>query len=240
MATAEINVRPSEAELVEHWRAKRLELRRLPAGRRGEARGPHGRRPSPCRRAARQGLLGRARAADPAVTPPTRAESPDALRQQPSRLHPLAAHGRRPRRAAAAAHVRPHAARCDPRGDLADRPPLGRSWRGVGARHPGRGLGRRLRRRRRAPLPRHHLVERGAEPEVAGHLRGLEGRARRLGRHRPRRARRRASSSAARARAPRCSPTLRRPASCSRRRSGGSGTGGTRSSTASRRTSPGR
>jgi hypothetical protein len=30
MATAEINVRPSEQELVEHWRAERLELAGYP------------------------------------------------------------------------------------------------------------------------------------------------------------------------------------------------------------------
>ena len=63
-----------------------------------------------------------------------------------ARLHPQPAHRRRPPRAADAAHVRAHAARRDPRLRLADRQALGRAGRRLGARHPRRGLGRRLRR----------------------------------------------------------------------------------------------
>ncbi len=68
--------------------------------------------------------------------------------------------------------------------DLADRPALDRPGRRLGSRHARRGLGRRLRRRRRPRLSRRHVVERGAVAEVAGHLRGLARRARHLGRRR--------------------------------------------------------
>ncbi len=108
-----------------------------------------------------------------------------------ARLHSEPAHRHRQHRAADAPHVRADAAGRDPRVHLADRQALGRAGRRMGARHPRRRLGRRLRRDRSTALPRRHVVERGADAEVAGHLRGLEGRPRRLGRHRARRDRRR-------------------------------------------------
>ena len=78
--------------------------------------------------------------------------------------------------------VRADAARRDPALRLADERPLARHRRRPRSRAARRGLGRRLRRRRGAALPRHHLVERGADAEVEGRLRGLARRARRLGR----------------------------------------------------------
>ena len=72
----------------------------------------------------------------------------------------------------------------------ADRVSLGELGRRLGSRLPRRGVGRRRRDRRRAPLPRHHELERGARPLV-GAVRRLAGRARRLGRDPLRRARRR-------------------------------------------------
>ena len=75
--------------------------------------------------------------------------------------------------------------------------PLEAGGRRLRPRHPRHRLGRRVRRRRRAPLPRPHLLERGADAEVAGHLRGLARRPRRLGRDPARDDRRRRSSCAA-------------------------------------------
>ena len=152
-----------------------------------------------------------------------------------ARVDPLAAQRHRQRRAAAHPPVRADAARRDPRLRLADDASLEARGRRPRSRHPRRGVGRRLRRRRRARLPRHHLVERGADAEVEGRLRGLAGRARRLGRDPARHARRLWSSCAARASASRRSWTRPRRACCSRRGSAGSATGGTRSSSASRR-----
>ena len=112
-------------------------------------------------------------------------------------------------------------------------------WKRAGRRHrprhPRHRLGRRLRRRRGARLPRHHLLERGADAEVAGHLRGLEGRARHLGRDPARHDRRRDRRPPRRRQRRPPSWTRSRRASCSPRASAGSATGGTRSSTASRR-----
>jgi len=67
MTTAEVNARPTEQELVEQWRAERLELAGYPPAdaatiaARPDVDLHHG------GRAARQGLPGRSRAPDPAV-----------------------------------------------------------------------------------------------------------------------------------------------------------------------------
>ena len=72
-----------------------------------------------------------------------------------------------------------------------------------------------------------------------GAVRDLEGRPRRLGRHRARLSSSARSSRSARASTSRSSRTAWRPASSSRRASAASATGGTRSSSAGRRTCPG-
>ena len=92
-------------------------------------------------------------------------------------------------------------------------PPLGRARRRLGPDLPLRGLGRRRRDRRRAPLPRRHELGRGAG-RVVGPVRDLEGRARRVGRHRrrlPRRRHRRQAGRRGRL-APRRLPRARAPA----------------------------
>ena len=129
------------------------------------------------------------------------------------------------------------------RGDVADRTaldrPLGLLARpGRRPRLPRRHVGRPRRDRRRAALPRDHELEHGRR-RVVGALRGLGGRPGRLGRHRPRRARRAPGSSTAPARASTRSWTWSLPASCSRRRSGAGATTSTRSSSGSRATCPG-
>ena len=113
-----------------------------------------------------------------------------------------------------------------------------RLGRGLGPRPPRRRLGRRVRDRRRAGLPRHHELERGARPLV-GAVRGLAGRPRRLGRDPLRLPRRRVRHPPRRARASACSPTRSRPACWSPRGSAAGATGSTRSSTGSRPTCPG-
>ena len=99
-----------------------------------------------------------------------------------ARLHPFAFERSHSSRPAHDPPVRADAPRRDPRVRLAHDDPLeaGR-WRHR-PRHPRHRLGRRLRRDRRPPLPRPHVVERGADAEVEGHLRGLARRSRRLGR----------------------------------------------------------
>ena len=117
----------------------------------------------------------------------------------------------------------------------ADRLSLGEVGRRLGSRVPRRGVGRRRRDRGRAPLPRHHELERGARPLV-GPVRRLAGRARRLGRDPLRRARRRVGRAPLRARAFGSSWTPSRRGCCWRRGSAASATGSTRSSSASRPT----
>ena len=73
---------------------------------------------------------------------------------------------------------------------LDHRPPLRQPRRRLGSHLPLRRLGRRRRHRRRAALPPRDELERGARP-VVGAVRDLEGRPRRLGRHRRRLPRRR-------------------------------------------------
>ena len=110
--------------------------------------------------------------------------------------------------------------------------------RRLGSDLPRRRVGRRVRDRRRTPVPRRHELERAAR-RVVGALRDLEGRARRLGRDRARLHRRRDRGEALR-RVRREARRLRRARRCSSRRaSAASGTGGTRSSSASRPTSRG-
>ena len=107
------------------------------------------------------------------------------------RLHPFAAHRHDRHRSARAAHVRADAPRGDRRVRRIDRRALGQARRRLGSRVPRRGVGCRGRDRRRPALPRPNELERGAGPEVEGHLRGLEGRPRRVGRNLPRLRRRR-------------------------------------------------
>ena len=68
---------------------------------------------------------------------------------------------------------------------LDHRPPLGQPRRRLGSHLPLRRLGRRCRHRRRPALPPGDELGRGARP-VVGAVRDLEGRPRRLGRHRGR------------------------------------------------------
>ena len=84
-------------------------------------------------------------------------------------------------RPAAHPHVRADAAARDRGVHRADRRALDAARRRLGSRPARRRLGRRVRDRRRPRLPRHHELERGARP-VVGAVRGLAGRARRLGR----------------------------------------------------------
>ena len=174
-----------ETTQVERWRTDELEK----AGYDAEVRARRWRRGTTSTCIARsscvaQGLLARARAADPALAPPVRcrrgrAAAPRAasVRRRHARLeHPLAAQRRRPPRAAVDPHVRRDAAARHPALHLADGRPLGAPGRRLGSRLPRRGLGRRLRRRRRAPLPRHHLVGRGADARSGGR-RSRSGRA---------------------------------------------------------------
>ena len=134
--------------------------------------------------------------------------------------------------------LRPDAARRDRRGRRDHRDSLDAARRRLGSHLPRRGLGRRLRDRRRAALPRHHELERAAR-RVVGTVRDLEGRARRLGRNRARRHRGRDRREALGRDPSRSSPTASRRRSSSRRESAASATGGTRSSSASRPTCPG-
>ena len=88
--------------------------------------------------------------------------------------------------------------------------------RRLGPHLPLRRLGRRRGHRRRTSLPPRHELERGARP-VVGAVRDLEGRARRLGRDRPRLHRRRDRRQAGGRRRLPSSPTASRPACSSRR-----------------------
>ena len=155
------------------------------------------------------------------------------------RLDPIAAHRHDRRRSVRDPHVRADTAARDRGVRRADwravRPARGR----LGLRTARRGLGRRRRNRRGAALPRLHQLERGARPEVEGHLRGLERRPRRVGRDLPRLRRGRDRHEA---RGPeRHAADGRRGAGApaGAGRSGGSATGSTRSSTASRPTGRG-
>ena len=106
-------------------------------------------------------------------------------RLEPPRLDPVAVERRRRHRPADDPHVRPDAARGDRRLHLDHRSPLRQPRRRLGSHLPLRRLGRRRRHRRRAALPPRDELERGARP-VVGAVRDLEGRPRRLGRHRGR------------------------------------------------------
>ena len=98
------------------------------------------------------------------------------------RIHPFAFERSHSSRPAHDPSLRADAPRRDSRVRLAHHDPLeaGR-WR-QRPRHPRHRLGRRLRGDRSPALPRPHVVERGADAEVAGHLRGLARRSRCLGR----------------------------------------------------------
>ena len=100
-------------------------------------------------------------------------------------LDPVAVERRRRHRPAHDPHVRPHAARGDRHLHLDHRPPLGQPRRRLGSHLPLRRLGRRCRHRRRPALPPGDELGRGARP-VVGAVRDLEGRPRRVGRHRGR------------------------------------------------------
>ena len=132
-------------------------------------------------------------------------------------VDPVAAHRRRPRRAAAAPHVRAHAARRDPRLHLADRPPLDGARRRLGSRHARRGLGRRLRRRSArgstttSPPGARSRARSGRGSSRSGRAASGSGAGSSSARSPA------PSSSAARARASRCSSTPPRPACCSPR-----------------------
>ena len=111
--------------------------------------------------------------------------------------------------------------------------------RRLGSRPAGRGLGRRRRDRRRAPVPRDHELERGAAHAGGGRSpSGRAGSASGAGSSSARSPAR--TSSSARGRASSCSWTRSRRGSCSRRESAAGATTGTRSSSASRPTCRGR
>ena len=100
-------------------------------------------------------------------------------------LHPVTRveHGRA--RAAVDSLLRADAARRDRGRGRDHRDSLDAPRRRLGSHLPARRLGRRLRDRRRAALPRRDELGRAAR-RVVGSVRDLEGRARRLGRDRPR------------------------------------------------------
>src|SRR3954447_12665379 len=181
MPTAETNVRPSEQELVESWRAMELERAGYPAEAAAELAA---RTDVDLHRAVE--LLSKGCSTElalhilrqrstpepgPLVEPgsypwPAAGSCPSGPSWQyphRARLDPQPVQ-RCPRsRAADAPPLRADAPRRDPRGDLAHREALDGARRRVGARHPRRRLGCRLRGDRREDLPRPHVVERGAE-----------------------------------------------------------------------------
>ena len=109
----------------------------------------------------------------------------ESARLEPARLDSVAVERRRRHRPADDPHVRADAARGDRHLHLDHRPPVRQPRRRLGPDLPLCRLGCGRRHRRRAALPPRDELERGARP-VVGALCDLEGRPRRLGRHRAR------------------------------------------------------
>ena len=198
MATPPQTPPPAPPQSQERWRAEgragRVRAARRDCDRsahghdlRGDRAHPQGclaraRRSRSCsRRAARQGATAQASAGCQPSHGSTGRSSPRLSNLSHRRRALLIAFIPSPRIGPLTLHVRADAGR-DPRVRLADGEALGRDGRRLGSRDAGRGLGGRLRGGRGAPVPRPHVVERGAHAEVEGHLRGLAGRPRRVGR----------------------------------------------------------